>query len=67
MASIEEKRLALEMTDKIIQVRINSVGSTYLRDKTQVGNVVFWKDIYSECLKIITEDHQLENLSKKDS
>lgn len=66
MASIEEKRLALEMTDKIIQVRVNSVGSTYLRDKSQAGNVAFWKDIYNECLKIITESHK-ENLSNKDS
>ena len=55
MTTIDEKRLAMEMADKIIQTRLASKGTQYMRDNTQSGDIDYWKEIYNECLKIITD------------
>ena len=54
MASIEEKRLAIEMADKIIQTRLSHQASKNMRDNIRSGEVEYWKEVYTECLKIIT-------------
>lgn len=55
MTSIEEKRLAIEMADKIIQTRLASKGTQYMKDNIQSGDIDYWREIYNECLKIITD------------
>ncbi|MDO5541752.1 MAG: hypothetical protein Q4F77_00445 [Acinetobacter sp.] len=55
MASIEEKRLALDMAEKIIKQRQVCQNSTHLKDNSQSGFVSYWKELYLECLKVIKE------------
>lgn len=55
MFTIEEKRLAIEMADKIIQTRLASKGTQYMRENIHSGDISYWQEIYNECLKIITD------------
>ena len=55
MPSIEEKRLALDMAEKIIQQRQKCQNAAHLKDNSQSGLVDYWKELYLECLKIIKE------------
>lgn len=43
MPSIEEKRLAIEMADKIIQTRINLKNPAYYKQNNQAGDISYWK------------------------
>lgn len=56
MPSIEEKRLAIEMADKIIQTRIDLKNPAYYKQNNQAGDIEYWKEIYKECLKIVSSD-----------
>jgi len=56
MHSIEEKRLAIEMADKIIQTRIDLKNPAYYKQNNQAGDIEYWKEIYKECLKIVSSD-----------
>ncbi len=55
MATIEEKRLAIEMADKIIQTRL-SHPTNNMRNNSRSGEIEYWKEVYDECLKIISTD-----------
>jgi hypothetical protein len=55
MATIEEKRLAIEMVDKIIQTRL-SHPTNNMRNNSRSGEIEYWKEVYDECLKIISTD-----------
>lgn len=55
MATIEEKRLALDMAEKIIQQRLKCHDASHLKDNSKSGQVIYWKELYLECLKIIKE------------
>lgn len=57
MASIEEKRLAIEMADKIIQTRLSHQLTQNMKDNIRSGEIEYWKEIYTECLKIIGSDN----------
>lgn len=57
MPSIEEKRLAIEMADKIIQTRLSHQLTQNMKDNIRSGEVEYWKEIYTECLKIIGSDN----------
>lgn len=56
MPSIEEKRLAIEMANKIIQTRLSHHVTQNMRNNIRSGEVEYWKEVYAECLKIITTD-----------
>lgn len=56
MPSIEEKRLAIEMADKIIQTRLSHQVTKNMNDNIRSGEVEYWKEVYTECLTIITTD-----------
>lgn len=56
MDSIEEKRLAIEMADKIIQTRLTHQVTQNMKDNIRSGEIEYWKEVYTECLKIISSN-----------
>lgn len=56
MATIEEKRLAIEMADKIIQTRL-SHPTNNIKNNSRSGEIEYWKEVYIECLKITSDDY----------
>ncbi|WP_162994921.1 hypothetical protein [Acinetobacter wuhouensis] len=55
MATIEEKRLAIELAEKIIQTRIDSKNSAYYKENSKSGDIQYWKEIYLECLEVVKQ------------
>jgi hypothetical protein len=61
MPSIEEKRLAIEMADKIIQTRINLKNPAYYKQNNQAGDIAYWKEVYEECLRVVSPNDLNKN------
>lgn len=59
MPSIEEKRLAIEMANKIIQTHIDLKKPAYYKQNNQAGDIAYWKEVYEECLKVVSPNDQI--------
>ena len=59
MPSIEEKRLAIEMANNIIHTRIDLKNPAYYKQNNQAGDIAYWKEVYEECLKVVSPNDQI--------